>query len=222
MVPIGDTEGGFCIDAKEATLRDWAYCVARGHCAPLDATVKNAGVRPDIARRHAVFCSASRMDLDLPANCIDWASARAFCLDRGTRLPSLREWLRAARGVEGDRERPWGANAVDGKRANVCDERCVAWGMEAGLLLSSMHSTADGFAGPIAPGTYPKGRSPEGVDDLFGNVAEWLLDGDDRERATIGGSFLTSREEQLGEPTGMDPRAKSPTVGVRCASARVD
>src|SRR6202044_1484173 len=73
---------------------------------------------------------------------------------KGVRLPTEAEWERAARGREG-RKYPWCNEAPDTERANY----------EAGNV---------GHPTPV--GLYPRGATPEGIDDLAGNVDEWVAD----------------------------------------------
>jgi formylglycine-generating enzyme required for sulfatase activity/tRNA A-37 threonylcarbamoyl transferase component Bud32 len=93
---------------------------------------------------------ASRPDSVLPVTGVRLAEAQSFCNWKhpgGGRLPTEEEWEAAARGIEG-RRYPWGKAWVQGA-ANV------------------------GRAGPAPVGSYPLGRTPEGVRDLVGNVWEW-------------------------------------------------
>ena len=218
MALLRDDDSSYCLDAYEVTVRQWAQCVIDGVCKPLKADMMHVAVRPDVARRHSVFCSATRPDIDLPVNCLPWAEADVHCRARGARLPTAREWLIAAYGPGKERTHPWGTQSTDATRANVCDERCATWGMEAGLLLPSLHTSADGFAGPTLPGQFPAGNSPEKVSDLFGNVAEWTRDGDGDRRVVLGGSFFTADEDALARATLIDARASTPTIGFRCAA----
>jgi len=84
---------------------------------------------------------------------VSWYEADAFARKRGARLPTEAEWERAARGPGGHRY-PWG-DVFDPSRCNS---------FEAELYRSA----------PV--GVFPGGQTPEGVEDLSGNVWEWVED----------------------------------------------
>jgi formylglycine-generating enzyme required for sulfatase activity len=110
--------------------------------------------------RHPVIYVSSR-DAE---NFCKWLSAKE---GKKYRLPTEAEWEYSARGVDG-RIFPWGDRLDDGTFANFADKRTnFAW---RDLTID------DGFAETAPVGSYPKGASPFGVEDLAGNVFEWCLD----------------------------------------------
>ena len=109
-----------------------------------------------------------------PVNCVDWGQAKSFCAWAGGRLPTEAEWEYGARGAEG-RRFPWGNLGPDsmgvavGNFADASAKRLKSdWTVIAGY--------DDGYAGTSPVGTFPAGRSPFGLDDMSGNVWEWVAD----------------------------------------------
>jgi formylglycine-generating enzyme required for sulfatase activity len=86
-----------------------------------------------------------------PVNCVTWQMASTFCQWRGARLPTEQEWEYAARGPRSQRF-PWGPE-------RRTDASC--WNRPA-----SNPRTCQ-------VGAFPLDRSPFGVLDTAGNVAEW-------------------------------------------------
>ena len=93
---------------------------------------------------------------DLPTVWVSWFDAANFCQWAGKRLPTEKEWERAARGTQGQAY-PWG-NEFDRNRANLPNK------IGSKVALSKV-------------GAFPKGANSEGAEDLIGNAWEWT-DGD--------------------------------------------
>jgi cytochrome c-type biogenesis protein len=91
-----------------------------------------------------------------PVVWVSWFDAANFCQWAGKRLPTEKEWERAARGTQGQAY-PWG-DTFERDRANLPNK------IGSKVALSKV-------------GAFPKGATPEGVEDLVGNAWEWI-DGD--------------------------------------------
>ena len=83
------------------------------------------------------------------------------------RLPTEAEWEFAARGMD-DRTFPWGDELDAAIYANFADVNTnFPW---RDVTIN------DGFAEAAPVGSFPRGSSPFGIEDLSGNVFEWCLD----------------------------------------------
>jgi formylglycine-generating enzyme len=191
----------FWLDRTEVRVSDYARCVDAGRCAP-------AGYA----------AGAERFERpDLPVTFVRFQDARDYCQFRGARLPSEAEFERAARGANG-RVYPWG----DWYNAHACNHGRL------GLL---PNEDSDGYAELAPVGAFPAGRTPDGILDLSGNVAEWQADAyreryqdpvpEENEgvrRVVRGGSFSSGAPWLRGAARdGAAPDTQRPDLGFRCA-----
>jgi formylglycine-generating enzyme required for sulfatase activity len=155
-------------------------------------------------------CAAPEIDLavepELPVTNVSWNDARAFCAFAGGRLPTEDEWEKAARGTDG-REFPWGADASC-SRAN--------WGNYDGE--GPCRGLNPGTPTPV--GSHPSGASPYGVQDLAGNVWEWVATSyrDEPGRRMVRGGSCCSYfvEPRAANRNGWAPEHKDGDLGFRC------
>jgi eukaryotic-like serine/threonine-protein kinase len=172
------TLGAFCMDVTEVTVEAYRVCVESGKCQA--ASVENSwpGMTKREQKLYDPICNYGRPGRDRhPINCVDWEKANTFCAASGKRLPTSAEWEYAVRGSDG-RVYPWGDEPPSANHLNACGAECVAWGRAHRETLSAMHPQDDGFATTAPVGSFPRGRSMFGLDDVIGNVMEWVSDWD--------------------------------------------
>ncbi len=135
------TTGGYWIDRTEVTNGEYRQCVLVGRCQP-----------PGRSRSYTrdEYYGNSQYD-NHPVIYVNWEQARTYCAWAGGRLPSEKEWEKAARGENGGRY-PWGNDKPNHSLANY-----------------------DG-KDTTAVGQYEDGKSPYGAYDMAGNVWEWVDD----------------------------------------------
>lgn len=140
---------------------------------------------------------------DHPINCVSWKQAERYCRAYGKRLPTHEEWEWAAQGRDEGRRFAWGADEPTGET--------LCW------------SRDNAREGTCAVGSFEASRSPQGVDDLFGGVWEWLApeERDGSPNVARGGSWQNDSLEVIEEEGGgaFQPGfVRNDVVGFRCAA----
>jgi serine/threonine-protein kinase len=210
-------EGGLCVDVHETTVGEYLRCVDDHKCPPLAGVVAYDGLRPDLAGRYQGLCNRDPDAPTMPVNCVDIAAAETYCGWKGLRLPTSVEWLFAARNG-GHTPYPWGMEPPSAQRVNACGEECETWAFANGVFVKHLYENSDGHPKAAAPGSFPAGASSFGVQDLIGNLSEWVTTPDKNVTTARGGSYLSNRYEHFVEPTTLRRTATSHTIGFRCAT----
>lgn len=188
------TLSAFEIDRTEVTQAQYTACVVDGAC-------------------ELPTCEWNCDEAELPASCVTWSHANAYCAWANKRLPTEAEWEKAARGAEGNKY-PWGNEEPDCSRANMAG--CGAEARPAGSLAA--------------------GASPYGALDMAGNMVELVADwydasyyesspAEDPQGPSTGtrysgrgGGFKSDSEYlRTSKRDWYDPTDSAPSLGFRCA-----
>lgn len=165
------------------------------------------------------------VDGELPVACVDLCDAMAYCSFRGKRLC-------AGRGGDPVNE--------DSRNSDLDDEWFVACAGDRGWPYPYAQTFEPGLCNIDSAGLQPVNASrrcetPEHVEQLSGNVSEWVLVCKEfpQRSATLclarGGDYLTTdrsragchhtpRDEDSDDRLGHLPTERSPGIGIRCCS----
>lgn len=150
--------GAFQIAHFPVTVAEYACFVRAGHLEP--RTEAPAPIPWDSHPPKPLDWNLQLMRLDHPVVCVSWRDATAYAAwlaqltDQPWCLPTEAQWEKAAcydPSVRQSRLYPWG---------DVFDT-------------TYCNTTASRLGGTTPVGTYPRGASPCGAEDMAGNVYEW-------------------------------------------------
>lgn len=144
----------FWIDQTEITNAQYQLCVNAGSCVEPSTCKKGESTFNDLNKA------------DHPVVCVNWEEAQNYCQWADARLPTEAEWEYAFRG-EGNLIYPWG-NSFDGSKLNYCDVNCDQSHAD--------NAFDDGYQLTAPIGSYPAGESWAGLQNMSGNVSEWVSD----------------------------------------------
>lgn len=144
---------------------------------------------------------------DFPVLYVSQKEAAAYAKWMGKRLPTEREWEKAARGKDG-LVFPWG-NAFDPYKAATADSDLTF--ISNGLCKAGMANKRG-----VAPGDV----SPFGVHDMGGNVREWTAttDAEDPTKAVVKGASWVDLHinARAAHRELVDKNSRSHIIGFRC------
>jgi formylglycine-generating enzyme required for sulfatase activity len=226
----------YCIDQFETTVEQYKGCSDTGRCKRAGVANTWATITDKERKAFDPLCNARdpAAMAKHPINCVDWEMGDKFCREQGKRLPTEAEWEFAARGPDG-RRYPWGDDDPAAGHLNACGRECVAWGLKNGVEEKAMYDVDDGFANTAPVGSFPKGASRYGVQDVVGNVWEWVADwygdyGKEESKAPTGPAGGQEKVIRGGSWNGSYPSWVRPTfrykdtptkrsygIGFRCA-----
>ncbi len=172
----------FLLDVDEMTVGQVASLVLNKTITeePIQQDQANGAAAPT-DRGACMYLGTMEHDNDaLPVNCVSHALARQICAAKGKRLPTEAEWEYAAGNGDLETPYPWGT-----ARGNPCTMALVQRG-RTGDEFDDVQSVQDedstcrgadgGTWGPTAGGLPPDVTKPTGVQNLAGNVGEWVED----------------------------------------------
>ena len=205
----------FVMAKTETTVEQFKACVDAGACTAENYRTPSTNL----------FCNYNRGEswLNHPMNCVNWYGANEYCAWIGGRLPTEDEWQYAAthNGTQAlETTYPWGNDApthcvhatyndyVSGSYDNACDGTTVIpW---------------DDYVGTASVGTYSAGNSPLGLQDISGNVWEWmssLWSAEKSNRVVRGGSWNSNAKPLPVSKRGNNsPDYWSSGLGFRCVA----
>ncbi len=205
----------FCLDKQEVTVAAYTQCVKAKACSPrcieenrcsavpVDTEWGNAEEDTKASRR----CNGGIPGHDEhPVNCVSFEEATAYCVAQGKRLPREEEWEWAIRGGPAAMRYPWGK--FDAHAEELC------WGKP--------HKDRQfKRAGTCVVGSHPLDTTPEGIQDMAGNVSEWVIGttGGRTYPSLRGASFWAVDDGYVKAAMwGFDsPAKRSEIFGIRCA-----
>jgi len=190
--------GAFEADVYEATIRQYELCVEEKRCPPV----------------HVSPAVSDIVALDRPITNVSWVGARAYCQWLGKRLPNALEWRALA----------FGPRVPDRSDVIAAHAWCERGNWGGRFSTDHSHRSDDASQNDIChvlnpgrslvPGTIRGDRSPLGVYDLVGNVAEWI--DADGYPYVAGSHYDGSLDDFLQFTIRSAPDQPQPWLGFRC------
>lgn len=170
----------FWMDRDEVGLESFRACIAAGVCETPELQLQSQSPHPNG-----------------PAS-TDPGQAEAYCGWQGKRLPTIDEWLWAARGRDEQRTFPWGEDGPDFTRMFAADDLHNPGRIVGTSVVDASHVKLIDDEGirrrlwvhlPTDRAARPLGSSRDGIRNLLGNVQEAVTT-EAGAPAYIGGGYL--------------------------------
>lgn len=210
------------MDTKEVSVSLYDQCIRATFCRkPQNILLQ---INKEQNSVFSPFCNYGKTGYENhPINCVTKSMAEDFCAWAGKRLPTEEEWDLAARGLE-HRRYPWGGQIPDESRLNGCGLECAPiMSRELPMLrdIEPLYEASDGFLSTAPVDSFPNGKTPSGLMNMAGNVAEWTDTEKEFGQYIIrGGHWLSGAGDSAISTSGRGVRpvdAAMPTIGFRCA-----
>jgi formylglycine-generating enzyme required for sulfatase activity len=198
----------FCLSRTEATIADWAECVAAGGCS------WPSHEEPDFIKPWRRMGKATWLmgNPEMPINFVDHSTAASFCEWATGRLPSRDEWDWAYASARADYNVPWGKYLMlpaDDDTPNALPRGSLCRSIEH-VILRSIPCPAASSSGD---------ETLQGIFDMAANVQEWTsTPAGDTMFEVAGDDFTHHSRHFLPNGGAHPPRVASSTIGVRCAA----
>ncbi len=195
----------FHVDSHEVTNKRYERCLEAQACTAID--FRDCRVYTPQGYQVGVRVPKIFQEPHMPVSCVTRSQAAAFCAFENGALPSADQWEKAARGVRGSLF-PWG----DAWSPDVAN-----WG-EVDVIQTLVLGKLDGHEWVAPAASFDRGKSPFGVFDVSGNVAEWVA-GDDQVTGHVRGGSWSSLPFDLRTTahTELNIDMRRADVGFRCA-----
>lgn len=179
------TVSSFKISKHPVTRAEYAACVAAGACKKADDTACGSEAYAPYSGYRTPDYRAENPEA--PAVCVGESNAEAYCKWTGGRLPTLEEWLLAARGAS-VRRFAWGDDVAGCSRHPMMSELIAKRSADLPPDQVEKCDAVESDGTELAVSRHQDGASPAGVEDVLLTPGELLKSDPDTVFTACGGA----------------------------------